>query len=99
MVIICRSHRRWRVLKHPRTRLPQHIFAGIPQHIFAGIPLLVATGHSVRGLRQEEIKGREKAYLTLIGVMSLVVLLALIGEGAAGTFLNVYLDREQFSSR
>jgi len=66
------------------------LFAGAL--LLAGIPLFAATGHTDVGLRQKATKDREKAPVALIVIMSLVVLLSIIGEGAANTFFNVYLD-------
>jgi MFS family permease len=66
------------------------LFAGAL--LFTGIPLFAATDHANRELCQRTIKDKEKAPLALIITMSLVVLLSVIGEGAANTFFNVYLD-------
>jgi len=60
--------------------------------LFAGIPLFAATRPADAGLRHRAVKSKEKAPLALVAVMSLVVLLSAIGEGAANTFFNVYLD-------
>ena len=60
--------------------------------LFAGIPLFAATRPADVGLRQRGGESEEKAPLALIALMSLVVLLSVIGEGAANTFFNVYLD-------
>jgi MFS family permease len=66
------------------------LFAGAL--LFAGIPLFAATRYADVGLHQRATKNREKAPLTLLVTMSLVVLLSIVGEGAANTFFNVYLD-------
>ena len=68
------------------------LFAGVL--LSAGIPLFVATDRAAISVRQETIQDAGKAPLILIGLMSLVVLLSVVGEGAANTFFNVYLDTE-----
>lgn len=66
------------------------LFAGAL--LFVGIPLFAATGRTAVSLHQSATKDEEKAPLALIFTMSVVVLLSVIGEGAANTFFNVYLD-------
>jgi MFS family permease len=66
------------------------LFAGAL--LFAGIPVFAATSHAGIRLRQRAIEEKGKAPLPLIITMSFVVLLSVVGEGAARTFFNVYLD-------
>jgi len=60
----------------------------------AGIPLFAATDQAAVSVRRETTQDAGKAPLILIGMMFLVVLLSVVGEGAANTFFNVYLDTE-----
>jgi len=60
--------------------------------LFAGIPVFAATDRPVIHLRQGAIEDEGKAPLALMIIMSLVALLSVVGEGAARTFFNVYLD-------
>jgi MFS family permease len=66
------------------------LFAGAL--LFAGVPVFAATSHAVIRLRQGAIEEKGKAPLPLIITMSFIVLLSVVGEGAARTFFNVYLD-------
>jgi MFS family permease len=60
---------------------------------FAGIPLFAATRPSAQSSHQRVDQPRGKAPVALIAVLSLVVLLLAVGESAASTFSNVYLDK------
>jgi Na+/melibiose symporter-like transporter len=60
--------------------------------LFAGVPLLAATGSSVVRSPDSAKENHGRVPLTLIFIISAVCLLSIIGEGAARTFFNVYLD-------
>jgi hypothetical protein len=64
--------------------------------MFAGVPLLAATAPTVAPSRQSAARVRGRVPLGLIAILSIVGLLSIIGEGAARTFCNVYLDTDLF---